>query len=314
VVALYAVNLAFVALLGLCAANVATLVFGRTVTREAEITVRTALGASRIRVVAQLVAEAFVLVSIAAGVGLAGASVALRWVRRAWETGQGSAMPFWWNERIDAETLLYTAALAVAAALIVGGVPAVKATGREIQGRLKDAGAGSTMKFGRLWTCVIVMQVAITVVFLLSVVSLAWSIVTIERQYENVAFERGNYLTAWFAPNSDVGPGDPAVTFHQRQEFLARLMDTAAVATASYTTRLPGADQESSYFEVNGTAATVRAAHSSRPAADTSGSTSPRARPPGSMWRVSNPPTSPRSPAAPTGGSCWAVPTAPCTR
>jgi predicted permease len=261
VVALYAANLAFVALLGLCAANVATLVFGRTVTREAEITVRTALGASRVRIVAQLVAEAFVLVSIAAGVGLAGATTALHWVRRAWETGQGSAIPFWWDERIDGETLLYTAALAAVAALIVGGVPALKATGPEIQGRLKDAGAGSTMKFGRLWTSVIVMQVAVTVVFLLSVVSLAWGIVTIERQYENVAFERGTYLTAWLAPNHDAGPVDPAVTFRHRQEFLRRLTATPAVASASYTTRLPGADQESSYFEANDATATVRAAH-----------------------------------------------------
>ena len=50
-----------------------------------------------------------------------------------------------------------------------------------MQTRLKDAGAGSTMKFGGLWTGVIVLQVAFTVVFLLSVVSLGWTIVTIDR-------------------------------------------------------------------------------------------------------------------------------------
>ena len=172
---LYMVNLAFIALLLLCAANVATLVFGRTVTREAEITVRTALGASRGRIVSQLVAEAAVLASIAAVAGLGFARYALGWVRRAWEQGQGSAMPFWWSERLTAETFCYTALLVIIAALVIGGIPGLKATGPQMQTRLKDAGAGSTMKFGGLWTSVIVMQVAFTVVFMLSVVSLAWT-------------------------------------------------------------------------------------------------------------------------------------------
>ena len=70
---LYSFNILFIALLGICAANVAQLVFARTATRENEITVRTALGASRGRIVAQLVAEALVLASIAGIAGLVGA-------------------------------------------------------------------------------------------------------------------------------------------------------------------------------------------------------------------------------------------------
>jgi putative ABC transport system permease protein len=67
-------NLLFLLLLVVCAANVATLVFARVITREGEISVRTALGASRGRIVAQLFAEALVLASIAAAIGLAGAT------------------------------------------------------------------------------------------------------------------------------------------------------------------------------------------------------------------------------------------------
>ena len=63
----------FVFLLAICGANVATLVFARTAMREAELTVRTALGASRGRISAQLFAEALVLSGIAALVGLAAA-------------------------------------------------------------------------------------------------------------------------------------------------------------------------------------------------------------------------------------------------
>ncbi len=70
---LYAANLVFVMLLGICGANVATLVFARTAMREAEITVRTALGASRGRISAQLFAEALVLSGVAALAGLAAA-------------------------------------------------------------------------------------------------------------------------------------------------------------------------------------------------------------------------------------------------
>jgi putative ABC transport system permease protein len=195
-IALYALNLAFIALLVLCSANVATLVFGRTVTREAELTVRTALGASRGRVVSQLVAEALVLASVAAVAGLGTARVALGWVRTAWEQGQGSAMPFWWDEHIGLETVLYTALLVTIAALMIGGIPALKATGAEMQQRLKNAGAGSTMTFGGLWTSVIVAQVALTVVFLLSVVSLGWTMLAVQQQYIDVSFTRSDYLVA----------------------------------------------------------------------------------------------------------------------
>jgi predicted permease len=261
ILALYALNLVFVALLGLCAANVATLVFGRTVTREGEITVRTALGASRGRVVSQLVAEALVLASAGAGVGLAFASVALRSVRRAWETAQGSAMPFWWDERLSGETLVYTALLIVIASLIIGAIPGLKATGPAMQSRLKDAGAGSTLRFGKVWTGVIVTQVAFTVVFLLSVVSLAWTILVIRQQYNDVAFRRGDYLIAQFAPNTDSVPKDLAATYRDREEFLRRLREAPEVAKATYTTRLPGADGAATDFEFENTIAEVQVAH-----------------------------------------------------
>ena len=258
--ALYMVNLAFIALLLLCAANVATLVFGRTLTREGEITVRTALGASRGRIVSQLVAEAAVLASVAAIAGLGFARYALGWVRLAWEQGQGSAMPFWWSERLTVETFLYTALLVIIAALVIGGIPALKATGPAMQTRLKDAGAGSTMKFGGLWTSVIVMQVAFTVVFLLSVVSLGWTIYSIQQQYTDVAFERRDYLVAQFAPNTDGDP-DAAATYRHREEFLRRLRQAPAVASATYTDFLPGSDSARPEYEFDQKVFSLRVSH-----------------------------------------------------
>ena len=94
----------------LCGANIATLVFARTATRDVEISVRTALGASRARIAGQLFAEALVLSSIAAGVGLTFASAyALKWVKNVAAAGMGGPMMFWWNDRLLAETFVYAA-------------------------------------------------------------------------------------------------------------------------------------------------------------------------------------------------------------
>ncbi|HEX7779850.1 MAG TPA: ABC transporter permease, partial [Vicinamibacterales bacterium] len=129
---LYGFNIFFLGLLGVCAANVATLVFARTATREGEITVRTSLGASRGRIAAQLVAEALVLTSVAALAGLPLATFILRQVREIWVAAQGELMPFWWNEQLGFETMAYAALLVVLAALLIGGVPALKATRPEM--------------------------------------------------------------------------------------------------------------------------------------------------------------------------------------
>jgi putative ABC transport system permease protein len=174
-IVLYTLNVFFIGLLAVCGANVATLVFARTATRESEISVRTALGASRGRIVAQLFAEALVLVSVATTVGLIAAKVGIREFAN-YVGSQGFQMPFWWNDDFSPVTLAYAMALTMFAAAIVGVVPALKATGKNMQAQMKlAAGATAGLRFGRLWTGVIVMQVAFTVFFLLTVTSLAWN-------------------------------------------------------------------------------------------------------------------------------------------
>jgi predicted permease len=239
---LYSINFVFIILLGICGANVATLVFARTVTREAEITVRTALGASRSRIVAQLVAEALVLAGVATGVGLAGASFILRLVRDIFTEAQGQRLPFWWDAALDTETILYSAVLAVIAALLVGGVPALKATGRQMQGRLKQAGAsGGTTRFGTLWTSVIVSQVAVTVVFLVAVVALGWEALDLNRKFVQVAFPRADYLAANVSMPDGTPPGRRRLVFDELER---RLRQEPSVADVTYATRLPAMGAE----------------------------------------------------------------------
>jgi ABC-type antimicrobial peptide transport system permease subunit len=90
----------FVALLlALICANVALLLFARAATRESEIVVRTALGASRGRIISQLFAEALVLGALASLIGLAAARFGLRLALQMVETKftDGGQLPFWFR-------------------------------------------------------------------------------------------------------------------------------------------------------------------------------------------------------------------------
>jgi len=238
---LYSFNFFFVALLGICAANVALLVFARTASREGEITVRTALGASRARIVAQLVAEALVLAAIAGAAGLMGASATLGKLRSLWGAATESRLPFWWDERIGIETVVYSALLAVLAALLIGAVPALKATGAGMQGRLKAVGdGGATMRFGRLWTGIMVAQVGVTVMMLVVLISSGWAAYTQGRRAGDVRFARNEYL---FAGVRFENGATPERARSARRELLRRLGATAGVINATFATHLPGEDE-----------------------------------------------------------------------
>lgn len=193
-----AANLVFVALLAVCGVNVATLVFGRIVMREGELTVRTALGASRRRIVAQFFAEGIVLAGLAAAVGLTASFLLLRWARTQWLAGAGAEAqpPFWWNDRLSPETIVYATGLTLTAAVLVGIVPALKATGGAMQTRLKHAASGgSSLRFGGAWTVVIVAQLALTVILLSAVASLAWNVMANEYRGGEVRFAREHVVS-----------------------------------------------------------------------------------------------------------------------
>jgi putative ABC transport system permease protein len=238
---LYSFNILFIALLGICAANVAQLVFARTATRESEITIRTALGASRGRIVMQLVAEALVLTSIAAVAGLAGAATGLRKLREMLSATSNQSLPFWWNDGLGIEAVVYSLLLVIIAALLIGGVPALKATGPRMNARLQEAGAaGATMHFGKLWTAVMVAQVAVTVILLLALASSGWEAYAQNRRAAEVAFLRNEYLFA------DIRFEEGVTAEHEkalRRELQRRLNEDPGVINATFADHLPGEDQ-----------------------------------------------------------------------
>ena len=158
-------NLVLLLLLALICGNVGLLMFARAASRESEIVVRNALGASRGRIVLQLFAEALVLGGVAAVVGLTAAGTALRWAAGILEFGLPTVerLPFWIRDTLSPMTVLYAALLTVLGAAIAGVLPGLKVT-RGLQARLRasSAGAGGP-SMGGLWTVAIVAQIAVTV-------------------------------------------------------------------------------------------------------------------------------------------------------
>jgi predicted permease len=149
-------------------ANVALLMFARAAAREGEIVVRSALGATRRRIIWQLFAEALVLAGVATTLGLIAADGVLRWGFGLIDVtlGPDSGAPgFWDRTGVSPATVFYSCLLAVLAALIAGVVPALKVTGA-LDGRLRMATAGGGgFRFGGVWTAVVVVQVAAMVAF-----------------------------------------------------------------------------------------------------------------------------------------------------
>jgi predicted permease len=187
-------------LLVVVAMNVAVLVYARTVTRTGEIAVRTALGATRGRLVAQLFAEAFVLSGLSSLVGLGMVAVGLRMFDDFMASG-GDA-PFWIDSGISLGTALYTLALAVLGAVIVGVFPALRATGAQLREAIGSLGSGTKARLGPTWTFLIVAQVAIAVAILPPAIHKgAW---IVQMALQPPGFATGEYLSTKFLVERDM--------------------------------------------------------------------------------------------------------------
>lgn len=183
-----------VVLMALICSNIALLLFARAATRESEFTVRTALGANRSRIVAQLFAEALVLGGVAAVVGLVAAHLVLQnWGMTFLEVNLGR-LPFWYDLTLKPASVLFALGLTVLGSAIAGVLPALKVT-RGMSARLKQATAGAGgLQFGGVWTAIIIVQVAVTVAFPAIVYQEQWQLRHI--QDFDAGFSTEEYLTA----------------------------------------------------------------------------------------------------------------------
>lgn len=230
--------------------NVAILVYARTATRHGEIAVRTALGASRSRIVLQLLVEALILSALAAALGLAIAGAVLGRIRTILDAM--TFIPFWMEFRLSAGTVVYAAGLALLAAVIVGVVPGLKATGRRVQASLRELHGGTGMRMGKTWTALIVVQVAIAVAILPPAFLYASEFV--RYGFAEMGFAADEYLTARLTMERDEASGlgsDAADLEGEDTGFAARygaalrelgqrLDEEATLAGATFSARPPG--------------------------------------------------------------------------
>jgi predicted permease len=141
--------------------NVGLLILAQTSTRASEFAVRTALGATRGRILTQVFVEFMVLAIIAAGAGL----LILYSLPALVLPALGITLPYWIDTSLTATTVLRALLLAAACAVIAGVVPAARMTGRSIDLNIKRAKASrSGHRMGGLPTALIVIDVAVAVV------------------------------------------------------------------------------------------------------------------------------------------------------
>lgn len=260
----FAVTGAFLllAMVTLCA-NVALLLYARAATRQDELVIRGALGASRLRIVGQLFAESLALAATSILVGLAGATLVLRWVvgllQKVTER-EGVPMP-WVSDAISPSTAVVAVALAVVGACVAGVLPGLSVT-RRPAARLRGAGyTGTGGSLGRIWTFIIVLQVALTSAF----VPVATFLGVHARKLQ--AMERGfpasQYLAATLdmdasvASSAEPGPAAASDAFLENYRdlsdaLLARLSRAQQVTGVTIASRLPGQTHGPRGIEIEG--------------------------------------------------------------
>src|SRR3954453_20251384 len=242
-----AVHAIVLLLLGAVSANVATLIFARTAMREPEMVVRHALGASRARMIAQIVTEGLVLTLAAAVLGLVVAQTTVRyaWARASQIIGDG--LPFWVDLKLEPATIAYALLLALVAAALIGLLPALKATGVSVQRGLQGiTSTGGTMTFGGIWSCIGGAQVACTLLFVPAAVGIFTN--SFHDQSRRAALPTERYLTFRLGMDNEALAGERGVPddgeigarcARAYEELAGRLREEPGVRQVTHGDRLP---------------------------------------------------------------------------
>lgn len=150
-------------LLAIACSNVANLLLVRATTRRKEIALRAALGASRARLAGQFIAEALLLALCA---GVLGALLA-QWSVQLIANLYHGDLPRVGEIGVDTNVLVFTVAISLLIAILLGLVPVLHASRQQLLTNLQDAGRGSSGSHTRARNVLIVAQVALTLMLLI---------------------------------------------------------------------------------------------------------------------------------------------------
>ena len=218
--------------------NVGLLILAQTSTRASEFAVRTALGASRGRILTQVFVEFLVLAVIAAGAGL----LILDWLPGRLLTALGIPLPYWIDPGLHTATVLRGLVLAAGCAVIAGVAPAVRMTGRSIDANMKRARASRSGNrrggMGRLSSALIVIDVAVAVVAIGVAVGLWGKVQATKPRESSDGIRAGEILSATL----DVPSSQRQQVARAQAALIERLRREPNVRAVTFATTLPRMD------------------------------------------------------------------------
>ena len=217
--------------------NLSNLLLARAVARAKEFAVRGALGASRGRIVRQLLLESLVLSTAGAALGL-GLALALI----AWLVHQGSvALPLLSGLRIDGQALGWTVLVAVFTATIFGLLPGLRIASGNIQEMLKDSGAGAGLgrKHERVRAALVVFEVALACVLLVSAGLLLRSFVKVLDVDLGFQPDRAASIKVEYDDSAPTGEASQIKRGEIFEQILARISAVPGVEAAGMSDYLP---------------------------------------------------------------------------
>jgi putative ABC transport system permease protein len=235
-------------LLLIACANVANMLLARAAAREKEMAIRTSLGASRGRLVGQLLIESLLL---AAGGALLGCLFAYVGIKGLVMLIPDGLIPREAVIRLNVPVLLFSMGVAMLTALLFGLVPALQTAKRDMVEPLKDSGKGVSGGFrrGKLRNALVVLEVALSLVLLTGAGLLMRSFIRL--QTVDLGLNPDNILVARLPL-----PRGQYTTAAEKQRFfqslLARLHALPGVVAATETSTLPPYGGIGSEIEIPG--------------------------------------------------------------
>jgi predicted permease len=184
-------------LLAIACANVANLLLARSVARRKEIAIRLAVGASRGRLVRQLLVESVMLAAIGAAAGL----IVAAWTASGLVSLLSGSGETTLNAGFDAPVFAFAVALALVTSVVFGAAPAWQATSPDVAGILKDQGGSVAPSRGqvRARKALVIAQVAISLVLLIGAGLFTRSLRNLNRV--DLGFRRESLITFSMEPS-----------------------------------------------------------------------------------------------------------------
>jgi putative ABC transport system permease protein len=231
-------------------ANVASLLLTRALARQKEVAIRSALGASRWRVIRQLLTES-ILLSLAGGVaGLVVAYFGVPALVSVLPQSQLNAMPFLKSLRIDFSILSFSFVLSFLTGLLFGLAPALQSSRLDLNEALKEGGRNASAGSGqRLRSALVVSEIALAVVLLVGAGLMLKSLSNLLQV--NVGFKTENLLTMTVvAPAAKYTDTDKQVNLND--QFTERVRAIPGVVSAGTVDILPLNGGNTARFVVDG--------------------------------------------------------------